>query len=544
MEIVSKLTFDKVQFDQETEAHLVIELQAPEVTIEEDKRSPLCIVPLLDVSPSMAGAKLTYAKRSIIKLIDHLSPNDYCGLVSFAGDVRVESSPVKCTADAKQDLKRKVEGLQIGNATNIADALLQGFELVSKADLPAEVINRVILFTDGMANRGSVTDSKGIVALVKANKGLASASAFGYGRDVRQDFLLDLAKVGSGNYAFVENPDDALSAFGKELGGLLSTYATNLILEVSPLKGHEITEVVSDVDVEEDALGNVTIKIPDILSEETRHLVLAVKLNPQKSAGPRAVNVFETSLGYDILDANLRKEHKQAENKTKLRFVKEGEQQASPDPELDRIVGLAQIVRAQIAAEEHARQGDYGSAVSVMNLASAAVGSRGLGDLGDIATRMSMKMADRRSYASSASYLAGFSRGVTRGVGGTYDDIVSVDLASAGVQLNTNTQKAVTEAFVAGDPDVRVGDGPPNMQPQIGGVVHPTLTVDPDWARHLQNDPTWTQTITTIDPHQIPPPPSSGYFTIGDPVELPEEETDKKEAPAPKKKLSKKAKRW
>ena len=83
MKIDSRLTFTKVPFDQETEAHLVVDITAPAVSIE-DQRPPLCIVPLIDVSPSMEwGNKIGYAKRSLLKLIDHLSANDYCGLVSF-----------------------------------------------------------------------------------------------------------------------------------------------------------------------------------------------------------------------------------------------------------------------------------------------------------------------------------------------------------------------------------------------------------------------------------------------------------------------------
>jgi len=458
MKIDAKLTFNKVQFDQETEAHLVLEMTAPSVSVE-DKRPPLCVVPLVDTSSSMYGDKLMYAKRSLIKLIEHLSPNDHCGLIDFADDAEIISRPVACTAEAKEDLKRKVGALECRGCTNIADALLKGFDIANKMDLSSEVILRVILFTDGNANRGPAQEPEQIVKLVESNKSYASISAFGYGTDVRQDMLLDVAKKGDGNYSFVKNPDDALSAFGKELGGLLSTYATNLIIDVNPLAGHSIDQVVSDVDVEEGGLGQVTIKVPDILSEEIRHLVLAVKLQPQKSAFPREVNVFEVAAGYDVLDANLRKEHKQLEVKAKAQFVKKGEHQEKPDEGLDKIVGLAQLVQAQIEAEEHAKQGNYDAAVLHMNNAASEFKTRGLLSVAAVSKGLSGKMASQKEYGANTAYFASVSRGVTRGVGGSYDEIAEADMCDLGVVMSNTAQNAVAGYFEADDGVDGTGDG-------------------------------------------------------------------------------------
>ncbi|MDX5194356.1 hypothetical protein IGO00_24620, partial [Salmonella enterica subsp. enterica serovar Weltevreden] len=92
--------------------------------------------------------------------------------------------------------------------------------------------------------------------------------------------LSELAKRGGGNYAFIKNPDEALSAFGKELGGLLSTYAQDIVLDLAPHNGHKIEEVLSDVSVEEKD-QKVVIKLGDLLSEEERHVVIAMKLSEQ-----------------------------------------------------------------------------------------------------------------------------------------------------------------------------------------------------------------------------------------------------------------------
>jgi len=447
MKVEARLTFDKVRFDQESDAHLVVTLTAPSVSVEE-KRPSLCIVPVIDVSPSMDGAKIAYAKRSLLKLIDHLTPNDYCGLVKFSSTAEMVAKPRKVTQEVKEDLKRKVGDLSLNGGTNIGDALLTGLSVANGMDLSSEVLTRVILFTDGESNTGPAQTPGAIIALVDPNIGIASVSVFGYGEDVKQDFLGDLAKKAKGNYAFVKNPDDALSAFGKELGGLLSTYATNLVIDVSPLAGHQISQVVSDVEAEEEDLGPITIKIPDLLADETRHIVLGVKLKEQKSAFPRAVNVFDVQVGYDILDANMRKERKDEEIKTKVQFVKADDAQRQADAELDKIVALAQVVRAQIEAEAFAKRGDYNSAYGTMATVSGNLSTRGLQQIGAVAMDIGSRMENQSRYAASTSYLTSMSRGATRSVGVSgYDVQAASALRSCGMSLSNSAQESFATDF-------------------------------------------------------------------------------------------------
>jgi len=543
MKIDARLTFNKVQFDQDADAHLVLSLTAPAVT-GDAKRPPLCFVPLIDVSPSMEGEKLAYAKKSLIKLIDHLTPNDYCGLIQFSYDAQVLQKPVRCTLEAKDDLKRKVGALTLSGSTNIASALLEGFSVANNMDLPSEVITRVILFTDGAANAGPAKTPAEILALVKPNIGIASVSAFGYGNDAQQDFLLDLAKSGNGNYAFVQNPDDALSAFGKELGGLLSTHATNLVLEVSPLAGHQITGVISDVEVEDEALGQIAIKIPDILSEETRHIVIGVKLQAQKNAFPREVNVFDVKIGYDILDANLRREHKTLEVKAKVQFVKAGEEQKAADTDLDQIVGLAQIVRAQIEAETHAKAGNYTLASAVMRNFSVDVGNRGLVGLGAVAQDLSSRVGSQVSYTSSgnSAYMASISRGATRGLGGTYDVGAAAVLRSAGVVLSNSSQDGTAASFTVDDaPDVQIsgGDAPDVI---LGGVANGALNLGAVTTTNVPQH--WINGGVQVLPG-VNPVVSAPFLVMPTPVPVAAKpEVEKPKAKAKKKGLAQKSDRW
>jgi|MudIll2142460700_1097286.scaffolds.fasta_scaffold00359_16 Ca-activated chloride channel family protein len=362
MQANAKFTLEQVRFDQETKTHLVVTLTAPKLDWE-TKRSPICIIPVIDVSGSMDGEKLEYAKQSALKLTEHLRPGDYCGLVTFSDDVYAIQAPVEMAQSTREELRLKIGALHAMSCTNFSGGMLQGLEWANKTELPDGMLVRVIMFTDGLANRG-VSDQTGLLQLLQANRGKATLSAFGYGSDANQDLLATLAREGQGNYAFVKNPEDALTAFAKELGGLLSTYAQNLVVDLAPHGEHKLIEVVSDVDVTE-AKDKIVIKLPDILSEEVRHLVIAVQLAVQSQALPRDMSVVDIKLDYDVLEQG-KKSHRQEELKAKVRFVKEGEEQKTPDPALDKLVAQAQMVQAQIAAEKHVAAGNYTAAQNVM----------------------------------------------------------------------------------------------------------------------------------------------------------------------------------
>ena len=500
MKIQTQLSFSKIRFDQDTNAHLVVTITAP--TKEgETARPSLCIVPVIDVSGSMGGAKLDYAKRSAIKLVEHLKTGDYCGLIVFDTYVRTIVKPHKLTSDSKEKLKAEIGKLQAGSSTNFAGGLLAALESIDQLDLPESVLQRVVMFTDGQANAGIATKGPDIIKLL-TNAGRTTVSAFGYGADVDQDFLLAFSREGKGNYAAIANPDEALQAFGKELGGLLSTYATNLFLGFDPLAGHEITSVVSDVEAEQEAIGgNVTVKIPDILGEETRHLVFAVKLKEQKQAFPRAVNIFDIKMGYDLIDASGKKTRETAECKAKVSFVKPGEEDTKTEESLDQIIALAQIIRAQIEAEEAAKKGNFAAAQQVMANTARDLRGRGIEHHAMMADKIGTRLADNHVYTASAGYLRSVQTGGSRGMGAAKFAVeAEADLRGLGVVVENAVQANTASSFVDSGISVSANlSGYVNSPMTIPPIVNPSDTPKPSlWAGSL-----------TGSSLQVPPPVSS-----------------------------------
>ncbi|HEY8096898.1 MAG TPA: VWA domain-containing protein, partial [Methylobacter sp.] len=148
MKIETSLTHEKVRYDQENEVHLVLTLTAPKKDWQ-NRRPPICVIPVVDISGSMNGPKLEYAKQSVIKLIDHLQPGDYCGLAAFSTDVYPIAPPREMTQAQKEELKSKVGAMAQISSTNFSGGLLQGLAWGREVDLSEGVVVRVIMFTDG-----------------------------------------------------------------------------------------------------------------------------------------------------------------------------------------------------------------------------------------------------------------------------------------------------------------------------------------------------------------------------------------------------------
>lgn len=447
MHIQPRFTFNEVRFDQDNNLHLVLGLTAPKSDWQA-QRPPLCVIPVLDISGSMKGDKLLYAKRSILKLVDHLSQTDYCGFITFSSLARVDFAPVLMSQANKDHLKKVVGGIGVEGSTNFSGGMLLALETANKMDLPQGTLIRVIMFTDGHPTHG-VTDPEGLVKLLSKQAGCATLSAFGYGLDANQELLGQISDTGKGNYAFVKDPDGALSAFGKELGGLLSTYAQYVNIELTPHNGHSIKEVLSDVEVKEEVDGAVKIDIPSILSEETVNLVFAMKVAKQKAPGPRQVTAMDVKVSYEIIDADGKSVAKTIETKAKIQFVKPGDEQKTPTKEVDEIVARAQLVKAQVEAEKLAKSGQYGTAGGVLKGIHENLVNRGHVGLAGLSEHLGGMYASSGAYTSTTGNRVAL-RAVMRGGAMKASSVAKEDeavLLAANYAMSNSTQASLVEAF-------------------------------------------------------------------------------------------------
>lgn len=455
--------------DGQTMAFAVVSLKAPPAPKTDTSRPPLCIVPVVDLSGSMDGQPLHYVKQSLLALIDHLAPGDYTGLVTFSSEARTVVPMGRVTAEFKTAFRKTVQGLRAGGNTNFAGGFLQACSSIANLDLPLSVTPRVVMFTDGQANTGLATSPQDLCKLLSKNRGLATVSAFGYG-GVSQEFLTAFAQEGQGNYAFIDKPDTALSAFGAELGALMTTYATQIEVRIRGVYGHHLDTVVSEVETRESRLGDeTTLLVPALLCEEERHLVVAFKLDSQNKALPRPVNVLQATIAYQTI---LNEQVTTVEMEPifgKVRFTKGTA--GSVDSDLQKQVDLALLAKAQNEAEQAAQKGNYQHAQQVLQTLSANVQTEAVAA---VATNMSHLYQSSVAYTSTGGRRQGVRNRLTRGMSvASYDSSASDDLTQLGVSLNNSSQLGMQNHFsqYQGNTPVEPPAHQTGVDPQFGQPV-------------------------------------------------------------------------
>jgi Ca-activated chloride channel homolog len=207
---------------------------------------------------------------------------------------------------------------------------------------------------------------------------------------------------------------------------------------------------VSDVDARDDG-GAAVIRVPDLLVEEVRHLVLGVRLAPRAVALDAPVSVVEVEVSFERLEGG-RVVRERAACRASVAFVAAAEAQARPTPGVDEVVAIAELVRRQIEAEEAARRGDFAGARQTMVLFQAAIVARGHDAVGSAAGKLADRLGTADAYDGSAAYRSSMRKGATRNVTSLYRADADADLRAMGRAAKTRAQDRMEDAFGAGTP--------------------------------------------------------------------------------------------
>ena len=232
---------------------LLVTLSAPEPTGVEARR-PVRILPVVDVSGSMEGTKIEAVRKALGRLITHLHRDDQVGLVAFDHAVRSVVVP-RPLGEVRDPLLFAVRSLRCGGETNLGAAIELALELGRAAE------TRVVVLTDGRANRGRDTTPGALRDLVAARATSCSLSAFGFGEDCDHVLLGGLAEEGGGAYAYLPSDEAVLVAFARELGALLTTYATGIEITLEDPAGRVLDRAV----------------VPDVLAGQERQVLLELR---------------------------------------------------------------------------------------------------------------------------------------------------------------------------------------------------------------------------------------------------------------------------
>jgi Mg-chelatase subunit ChlD len=186
---------------------------------------PLNLVLVIDRSGSMAGDRIARVKQSLRALIETIREVDLVSIVSFSDEARVDLKPSR-----KSDriaIEHAVDQLEARGATNLYDGLMLAYRIAKKR-MDRNKSNRIILLTDGIANRG-VTDSSEIARdSARMGRPDIDLSTIGLGADFNRQLLRELADKGRGTVHFVADNADIHKTFVMEVDSLLSPAARDV----------------------------------------------------------------------------------------------------------------------------------------------------------------------------------------------------------------------------------------------------------------------------------------------------------------------------
>jgi Mg-chelatase subunit ChlD len=172
-------------------------------TPEPEEREPIALYLLIDRSNSMAEvgalgtAKIEYARRAALAVLDQLEPRDLVGAIAFDSEP-YELAALGPVAEVRPALAAKIRQLRHGGGTDFLDALGRAGRALVAAG-PA--VRHVILLTDGDTNRHPEDHDAVLAELGRAN---VSVTTIRIGSDtVNLELLHAIARTTGGEFHHV-----------------------------------------------------------------------------------------------------------------------------------------------------------------------------------------------------------------------------------------------------------------------------------------------------------------------------------------------------
>lgn len=208
---------------------LLVGLKAED--IQQEKREPLNLVFLIDVSGSMFSEdKLPLVQKAFSMLTDTLTEDDRISIVTYAGE---ETVVLKGTSGAdKEKIKDAISSLEAGGSTYGEAGINRAYELAEKYFIK-NGNNRVLLATDGDLNVGLSSEEELTELIEEKRESGVFLSVLGFGTgNVKDNRMEALADHGNGNYSYIDSESEAKKVLVEEMSGTLYTVAKDVKIQV------------------------------------------------------------------------------------------------------------------------------------------------------------------------------------------------------------------------------------------------------------------------------------------------------------------------
>eukprot|EP00210_Caulerpa_lentillifera_P001541 g1479.t1 len=248
--------------------------------------SSLSLTAALDASNSMSKENrlplVQLTSKFVVDQLNQAQGENEFGIITFNKEGTLLADLVRVTNETTGDLYDKIDSITLRNKTNILDGVITGIEQ-QESDTDGKLIRSVFVMTDGRPagkniEKNATTIVSGIREKLKSSERNITLYTFGVGTNLSLGLLRQIAELGNGVSYFIPNEPDIAKAFGDALGGLMSTVATNIRLQISGINGAQIMSVESGYIDEQQSDGSFDITIGNMFLEEARDILIRFTL--------------------------------------------------------------------------------------------------------------------------------------------------------------------------------------------------------------------------------------------------------------------------
>jgi Ca-activated chloride channel family protein len=314
---------------------------------------PLNFALAIDVSGSMEGEKLAAAKKTAEKVTEALGPQDRLTIVAFSAKAQLLLSAATMDSAGKRKAQTAVRQLKSSGDTNLSDGwLLAAEQLAVAMQLNTETSHRLVLLSDGHANRG-ITDAAELAvhAGELLRRGIIT-STVGIGDGYDEALLGGMAEAGGGRLHDAEHAEEISEVVLGELqeGRAAALERVQLRIIVPANARAEVVGPWAKTVIP----GEISVLVGTLVYERPRRVVIRIHC---PSGHPGDILLFGLSAGGVLPDGS--REIEAASVETELRFAASRDNDTQPR-DLDRSLVALQAWHAIVLQDAVAmnRRGD------------------------------------------------------------------------------------------------------------------------------------------------------------------------------------------
>jgi Ca-activated chloride channel family protein len=272
---------------------VLVRIQAPDQP--ETAKGPVIakrLALVVDRSGSMSGEPLTEAMRCVTYIANCMTAGDQLAVVVYDDQANV-LLPLTAV-NSPEVVRMAIANVESGGCTDLFAGWEEGGkQLEGGMD---STISRVILLSDGQANRGLCEVSEIEKHCARLLGSGVSTTTVGLGRGFNEELMIAMARAGGGQQYYGQTADDLFDSFDEELQLLQALCLRKLDLNVIPAPG-VIIERVGIVQTNQDG----SYRLSDLAWGSETWIMLRLHLSPSMAGSTR--DLLAATLQAQTLDA-------------------------------------------------------------------------------------------------------------------------------------------------------------------------------------------------------------------------------------------------